>query len=360
MTEAALAELARSIQPPDAQARSAARSRQNRLTKPPGALGRLEEISIWLAGIRVQERPLVHDKVVITAAGDHGIALQGVSAYPQAVTAQMVLNFLAGGAAVNVLARQAGARVVVVDAGVAAALPDHPRLLQRSAGPGTADISMGPAMTRDRAVERLLAGAALAVEQIQAGADVIGIGDMGIGNTTPSAAITAVFTGMPAAVVTGRGTGVSDARFAEKVLRIEQAIAVNRPDPTDAIGVLAAIGGYEIGFLAGVCLGAAAGQRPVVIDGFIATAAALVAAGIAPIAGEYMLAAHRSAEPGHDAALRHLGLTPLLDLGMRLGEGTGAVLGIILLEAAARLLDEMATFDEAGVSDSDEASAGEA
>ncbi|MHB8577663.1 MAG: nicotinate-nucleotide--dimethylbenzimidazole phosphoribosyltransferase, partial [Dehalococcoidia bacterium] len=299
------------------------------------------------------------DKVVITAAADHGVARQGVSAYPSEVTAQMVLNFLAGGAAVNVLARQAGARVIVVDAGVAADLPADARLERRAVRRGTDDISAGPAMSVAEATACLLAGAELAGREASVGADVFGIGDMGIGNTTPSAAITAVITGSPPAAVTGRGTGVSDDRYVEKLRRIELALSVNAPDPTDGIEVLAKIGGLEIGFLAGVCIGAAAARRPVVLDGFIATAAALIAATVAPATRDYMLASHRSAEPGHRAALAHLGLEPLLDLGLRLGEGTGALLGITLLDSAARLLDEMATFAEAGVSGSDEATAGE-
>jgi nicotinate-nucleotide--dimethylbenzimidazole phosphoribosyltransferase len=343
------------ILPPDAAAAAAARARQDQLTKPPGALGRLEELSIWLAGVRGEAIPRIRRKVIVTAAADHGVALHGVSAYPPEVTPQMVLNFLAGGAAVNVLARHAGAEVIVVDAGVAGDLPDDPRLLRLGQRRGTADLSSGPAMNREEALRCLLAGAELAAEQAEAGADVLAIGDMGIGNTTASAAITSVFTGLPPATVTGRGTGVSDERYAEKVRRIEAGLAVNRPNPLDGVDVLAKVGGLEIGFLAGVCLGAAALRRPVVLDGFIASAAAQVAQSLAPGSVAYMLAAHRSAEPGHVAALAQLGLSPLLDLGMRLGEGTGAALGIMLLEAAARVLAEMATFAEAGVSGSDEA-----
>lgn len=352
-------EFAVRIAPLDQAAMAAARARQDQLTKPPGALGRLEELSIWLAGVRGVPLPSLRDKVIITAAGDHGVARLGVSAYPQEVTGQMVLNFLAGGAAVNVLARQAGARVVVVDAGVAAELPDHPRLVRRSAGRGTADISSGPAMSREQAIACLRSGAELAREQIRRGADIVAIGDMGIGNTTPSAAITAVFTGMPPAAVTGRGTGVGGERLADKIRRIEQALALNAPDALDGIDVLSKVGGFEIGFLAGVCLGAAAERRPVVLDGFIAAAAALIAVAVAPELRPYLLAAHRSAETGHDAALAHLGLVPLLDLQLRLGEGTGAALGIMLLEAAARTLSEMATFAEAGVAGSDDVTPGE-
>lgn len=350
----ALEAIAGRIAQPDQDAIAAAAARQAQLTKPPGALGRLEDLSVWLAGVRGTPRPRLREKVIVTAAADHAVARHGVSAYPSEVTAQMVLNFLAGGAAVNVLARHAGARVIVVDAGVAAPLPAHPALLSRRGGDGCDDISTGPAMRRERAVACLLAGARLAQEQAEQGVDALGVGEMGIGNTTPSAAITAVFSGMPPAAVTGRGTGVGDDRLAEKVARIEQAIALNAPDPTDGIDVLAKVGGFEIGFLAGVCIGGAASHLPVVVDGFIATAAALIAVAVAPDCRAYLLAAHRSAEPGHAAALAHLGLTPLLDLGLRLGEGTGAALGLMLLEAAARILDEMATFAEAGVSDSDD------
>lgn len=342
------------ISPLDQDAISTAQTRQSQLTKPPGALGRLEDLSVWLAGVRGIPRPRLREKVIVTAAADHGVARHGVSAYPPEVTAQMVQNFLAGGAAVNVLGRHAGARVLVVDAGVAAPLPEHPALLSRRGGNGSGDISSGPAMSPEQAIACLLGGARLALEQGQIGVDAIGIGDMGIGNTTPSAAITAVFSGLPPAVVTGRGTGVSDERLAEKVTRIERAIALNAPDPTDGIDVLAKVGGFEIGFLSGVCIGGAAARLPIVLDGFIATAAALIAVAVAPECRGYLLAAHRSAEPGHGAALSHLGLTPLLDLGLRLGEGTGAALGLMLLEAAARVLDEMATFTEAGVSDSDD------
>lgn len=347
------------IAPLDAAAMVAARARQDRLTKPPGALGRLEELSVWLAGVRGTPKPRVEEKLIVTAAADHGVARRGVSAYPAEVTGQMVLNFLAGGAAVNVLARHVGARVLVVDAGVAALPSSDPRLLVRAPQRGTADISTGPAMAREVAVSCLLSGAELAAEEAGRSVDVIGVGDMGIGNTTPSAAITAVFSGLSPFAVTGRGTGIDDAALAAKITRVEEALAVNAPDPTDGVDVLAKVGGLEIGFLAGVSLGAAAARLPVMVDGFIATAAALIAAAVAPEVRSYLLAAHRSAEPGHDAALAQLGLRPLLDLQMRLGEGTGAALGIGLLEAAARVLSEMATFEEAGVSDSDSVSAGE-
>jgi nicotinate-nucleotide--dimethylbenzimidazole phosphoribosyltransferase len=307
-----------------------------------------------MAGVRGEPVPTIGRKVIVTAAGDHGVTEQGVSAYPREVTGQMLLNFLNGGAAVNVLGRHCGADVIVVDAGVDASLPDHPLLLKRSAGRGTADFTRGPAMSREQAVDCVLAGATLAREQIAAGADLIAAGDMGIGNTTSAAAITAAVTGMPAEAVTGRGTGVSDERLAHKTRIVEQALALHHPDPADGIGLLSAVGGFEIAFLTGVLLGAATGRRPALLDGFISSAAGLAACAIEPQAVDYLLASHCSAELGHRVLLAHLGKQPLLDLGMRLGEGTGAALAIGILEAAAKCLSEMATFESAGVSDSDE------
>jgi len=353
--EQELAQLAGTIGPLDERAMAAARARQDNLTKPPGSLGRLEELSIWLAGVRGEAVPGIRNKVIVTAAADHGVALRGVSAYPREVTAQMVLNFLQGGAAVNVLARQAGARVVVVDAGVDADLPDHPSLLHRSAGRGTADFSVGPAMSRKQAVGCVLSGAEIASAEIAAGADLFAAGEMGIGNTTAAAAIAAAITGMPADAVTGRGTGISDERLRAKAALIEAALALHHPDPSDGIDLLSKVGGFEIGFLAGVLLGAAAGRRPALLDGFISTAAGAVACALAPAAGDYFLASHCSAELGHRILLDHLGKRPLLDLGMRLGEGTGAALAMMIVQASAACLSEMATFESAGVSGSDDA-----
>ncbi|MGH2588617.1 MAG: nicotinate-nucleotide--dimethylbenzimidazole phosphoribosyltransferase [Dehalococcoidia bacterium] len=346
------------IAPPDAPAREAAAARQATLTKPPGSLGRLEELSIWLAGVHGSARPRPQHPTLILVAADHGVARRGVSAYPAEVTGQMVRNFVAGGAAVNVLARQTGTRVLIVDAGVAAPLDDLDSVIRRSHGPGTADLSAGPAMSRETAERTIAAGIELAAQALADGADVLLVGEMGIGNTTAAAAITAAFTGLPAETVTGRGTGVSDERYAGKVAVVRDAVALHRPDPTDAVGVLSAVGGFEIGVLAGVMLAGASGRVPVIVDGFITTAAALIAAGVAPEVRGYLLASHRSAEIGHAAALDHLGIAPLLDLGLRLGEGTGALLALPLLDAASRLLDEMATFAEAGVAGSDDASNG--
>jgi nicotinate-nucleotide--dimethylbenzimidazole phosphoribosyltransferase len=339
------------IQPLDNDAMRAARARQDQLTKPQGSLGRLEALSVQLAGITRKVRPRFVQPAIITMAGDHGVARQGVSAYPAEVTPQMVLNFLRGGAAINVLARHVGARVVVVDIGVAADLPAHPELVNVKIAKGTRDFSIGPAMTRDEARRAVEAGIEIVTREIERGADLIGTGDMGIGNTTPSSAIVATITRRPVREVTGRGTGVDDAGLARKIATIERGIEINKPNPNDALDVLADVGGFEIGGLAGVMLGAAARGVPVVIDGFISGAAALIAYGLAPAVQPYLIAAHRSVEIGHRAMLEHLRLEPLLDLDLRLGEGTGAALGISLCIAAAKILDEMATFGEAGVSE---------
>lgn len=348
----------RRIRPPDAAAQGAARARQAQLTKPPGSLGRLEELSVWLAGVRGEARPRPSRPALILAAADHGVARRGVSAYPAEVTAQMVANFARGGAAVNVLARQMGARVLIVDAGVAAPAGDYPAVLSRRHGPGTQDLSDGPAMSRPTAAACVSTGVELAEEAIAGGADLLSVGEMGIGNTTAAAAVTAAFTGLTAEAVTGRGTGVADERYARKVETVRAALRLHAPDPTDPLGVLAAVGGFEIGVLAGAMLAGAAARVPVMLDGFITAASALIACGLAPDVRAYLLASHRSAEIGHGAALDLLGLTPLLDLGLRLGEGTGALLALPLLDAAARLLDEMATFAEAGVSGADGPPAG--
>ena len=351
---ALISETVAAIGVPDASATAAADRRQHDLTKPPGALGRLEALATRIAGITGQARPRLDRRLIVVAAGDHGVAAQGVSAYPAEVTAQMVANFLAGGAAINVLAAHAGARVRVVDAGVAGETPDDPRLLRLRLAPGTRDMTREPAMTRALAQRAIAEGIALvARERAEGGVDLIAAGEMGIGNTTAAAAIVAAVTGRPPRAVTGRGTGVDDAHFERKVAAIERALALHRPDPDDGIGLLAAVGGFEIGVLAGVYLGAAAARLPVLMDGVISGAAALIAEAVAPASRAFVLAAHRSPEPGHAAILEHLALEPLLDLGLRLGEGSGAALGMTLCVAACRLLDEMATFAEAGVSESD-------
>jgi len=335
----------------DKAAADAARARQDTLTKPGGSLGRLEDLSVQLAAITGQSRPTVARKAVIVMAGDHGVTAEGVSAYPAEVTPQMVLNFLHGGAAINVLARQAQARVVVVDIGVAADMAPMPGLVQRKVAHGTKNMVQGPAMTRAEAEAAIGVGLDVVQAEIARGLDLVATGDMGIGNTTPSAAMAAVMTGRPVAQVTGRGTGVDDAGLARKVAMIERALAVNRPDPKDALDVVCKVGGFEIAGLAGVILGAAAHRVPVVIDGFISGAAALLAAGLQPAVKPYLIAAHQSVEIGHRAMLELLGLRPLFDLGLRLGEGTGAALAFHIIEASARVLNEMATFGDANVSE---------
>ena len=344
------------IKPVDRQAMAEARLRQDILTKPQGSLGRLEELSIQLAGIQGKSIPQIRHKAIITMAGDHGVVAEGVSAFPQQVTAQMVYNFLGGGAGINVIARQVAARIIVVDMGVATELEPNPQLLSRKVAFGTQNMSQGPAMTREQAVRAIETGIEVMASEVAKGLDIVGTGDMGIGNTTASSAICAVMTEKPVAEVTGRGTGIADKQLTHKIEVISRALAVNRPDPKQPLDVLAKVGGFEIGGLVGVMLAAAAHRIPVVIDGFISGAAALIATALSPRLDDFLIAAHVSAEAGHQLLLRHLGLKPLLDLGMRLGEGTGAALGIFLAEAAARVLAEMSTFAEAGVSGRNEPS----
>lgn len=346
-----LEETIRAIPALDEKAMAAARVRQADLTKPRGALGRLEDLSIRLAGMTGQARPSFPHKGVILMAADHGVVEEGVSLYPQAVTREMVFNFLHGGAGINSIARLAGARVSVVDMGVIGGFPVSPGLSCRMIDFGTRNMARGPAMTLAQAREAVEAGIGSFEEEYAKGLDLVATGDMGIGNTTASAAIAAVFTGRPAGEVTGQGTGIGAAQYLHKIEVIRRALELNRPDPADALGVLSKVGGFEIGGLAGVIVGAAARRVPVVIDGYISGAAALVACALAPSCRDYLIAGHVSAEPGHRILLGHLGLEPLLDLGMRLGEGTGAALAMLLVEAAVRTLDEMATFSEAGVSD---------
>ncbi|MFC2032864.1 nicotinate-nucleotide--dimethylbenzimidazole phosphoribosyltransferase [Chloroflexota bacterium] len=341
------------IKPLDKEAMAKARARQDMLTKPQGSLGRLEELSIQLAGIQGKPVPQINHKAIITMAGDHGVVAEGISLFHQAVTAQMVYNFLGGGAGINVLARQVGARIVVVDMGVATELEASPQLLSRKVAFGTRDMTRGPAMTEEQAVKAIETGIEIVSTEVAKGLDVVGTGDMGIGNTTTSSAICAIMSGKPVAEVTGRGTGLGDKQLAHKIEVIDRALAVNQPDSKEPLSVLAKIGGFEIGGLVGVMLAAAAHRIPVVIDGFISGAAALIAAALSPITQDYMIASHVSVEAGHKLLLGHLGLRPLLNLGMRLGEGSGAALGIFLTEVAARILAEMATFAEAGISEKD-------
>jgi nicotinate-nucleotide--dimethylbenzimidazole phosphoribosyltransferase len=335
------------IQPADEGARAAAQAAFDAKTKPRASLGRLEELGCRIASIRGFV-PRQLDAVVVVAAADHGVAAEGVSAYPQEVTLQMVANFATGGAAINVLSRQAGARLIVVDAGTASTV-DHREVRAVRLGDGTANLAAGPAMSREQATRGVLEGAALADELRDA--DVVALGEMGIGNTTAASGLVAALVGIDPALVCGRGTGLDDEGIARKIATVRQALAVNDVDPQDPLGVLAAVGGFEIAFLTGVALGCAANRTVVLLDGFITGAAALVAARLGAASVDAMIASHRSPEPGHAVVLDALGLEPLLDLGLRLGEGSGAALALPLLSASVALLEEMATFADAGVTD---------
>jgi nicotinate-nucleotide--dimethylbenzimidazole phosphoribosyltransferase len=344
------------IRPGDAAAAAQARAREDALTKPRGALGVLEDVAVRLSAVAgVCPPPVPAAPAVAVFAADHGVHAQGVTPWPQEVTAQMVANLLAGGAAVNALARQLGVRVVVVDVGVVGPVDPEPGLWQRKVRGGTRDLTVEPAMARDEAEAAIVVGIEVAERLADEGADLLLTGDMGIANTTPSAALIAAFTGAPADAVTGRGTGVDDDTLVRKVDAVRRGLALHRLTPgtagTDPVAALAAVGGLEHAALAGFILGGAARRIPVVLDGVIAGAAALVAVALAPPAVDACLAGHRSAEPGHAHALRALGLRPLVDLDLRLGEGTGAVLAVPLVQAAAAALRDMATFDAAGVVD---------
>jgi nicotinate-nucleotide--dimethylbenzimidazole phosphoribosyltransferase len=335
----------------DAAVAAATQSRLDRLTKPQGSLGRLEQLAVQYCAIRGECKPAVPRGRVCTFAADHGVVDEGVSAYPRDVTAQMVLNFLRGGAGVNVLARHTGVDVRVVDIGVAHDFGPILGLLHRKLMMGTRNMLQAAAMDRNTAEEAVEIGMALASEAIEEGVTLIGTGEMGIGNTTASAAITAVMTGAPVEHVTGTGTGIDELVRRRKILVIERALNLHRPNSDDPIDVLAKIGGLEIAGMTGLILGAAAARIPVVLDGFIAGAAALIACALQPRCVQYMIASHRSVERGHQLLLEKLGLEPLLDLDLRLGEGTGACLGMSLVQAAIKVLSEMATFGEAGVSE---------
>ncbi|MDD4889130.1 MAG: nicotinate-nucleotide--dimethylbenzimidazole phosphoribosyltransferase [Phycisphaerae bacterium] len=343
------------IRPADAAARAAAKARLDQLIMPHWALGRLMDLAVDLAGMAGTAKPSVARKAIITMAGDHGVTAEGVSKYPSEVTPQMVMNFVAGGAGINALARLVGARVVVVDMGVAgdlSALAKAGKIVSRRIAPGAANIARGPAMSREDAARSIEAGIGI-VNELADQIDVFGTGDMGIGNTTPSSAIIAAIAGITGdrlSEITGRGTGIDDAQFKNKVAVIQRALDVNKPNGKDGLDVLAKVGGFEIGGIAGVILGAAALRKPVVIDGFISTAGAMIAHLLAPTSAQYMIAAHRSVEAGHRLMQKVLGKEPLLDLNMRLGEGTGAALAMNLIEAAVRILTEVATFEEASVS----------
>jgi len=328
-----------------------AHSRLASLTMPHWALGRLMDLAKTIAGITRSLRPSLARKVIVTMAADHGVVAEGVSKYPQEVTAQMVANFVAGGAGINALARQGGAEICIVDMGVAGdlrAFAQTGTFIDKKIAAGTENMARGPAMTRAQAIGSIEAGIDV-VSGMRDTMDIVGTGDMGIGNTTPSAAIAALITGKPVAAVTGRGTGIDDGQRQHKIAVIEKSLALNRPDAKDPLDVLAKVGGFEIGGIAGVILGAAAQGKPILIDGFISTAGAFIAQGLCPRAMDYVIAAHRSVEPGHNIMLDHLNKQALLDLDLRLGEGTGAALAMNLADAAVAILTEVATFEEAQV-----------
>ncbi len=344
-----LQEKLRQVEPLNEGAMAQTQSRLDDLTKPPGSLGILEEIARKIAGITGREQPEIHRKISILMAADHGVVEEGVSAYPSAVTAQMVLNFLRGGAAMNVLSRHVGAELAVMDVGVASDLPDHPMLWKRKVAYGTKNMVKEPAMTTWETLEAIKNGYEMAVHYIKKGTELIGTGEMGIGNTTSSTALLVHFAGIPVYDVVGRGTGVDDERLKLKIKAIEGALKQNKPSyaPLEA---LACVGGLEIAGLVGVFLACAVKRVPAVVDGFISAAAALVASRMHPQIRDYMLASHLSEEPGHRLMLELIGIKPILHMKMRLGEGTGAALAMNIIEASLKILREMATFSSAGVS----------
>ena len=350
-----LDEIIKRIEKIDYSLEEETQKRLDNLTKPQGSLGRLEELAKRIVAITRNPTPPVKNKVIFTMAGDHGVTEEGISAYPKEVTPQMVYNFIKGGAGINVLARHVGARVVIVDMGVACDLEGHPSLVIKKVNYGTKNMAKGPAMSRGEAIKSIESGMEIFEKEFLGGIDIAGTGDMGIGNTTPSSAITSVITGKPVEDVTGRGTGIDDGALSNKIAIIKKAIGMNKPDAKDAIDILSKVGGFEIGGLTGIILAAAARKVPVVIDGFISGAAALIAYTLVPEVKYYMIAAHCSVERGHRAALDHIGLRPLLDLNLRLGEGTGAALGMSIVEASVKILTEMATFKSAAVSQKDDA-----
>ncbi len=336
----------------DSTSMDQAQKRQNQLTKPLGSLGRLEDLSVQLAGIRREFLPELKKRAIFTFAADHHVVFEeGIASAPMEITAQQVSNFSNGGGAVNALAKHCGAKVIVVDMGVATPYDRKDSVKNKFIAPGASNIAKGPAMSREQAVRSLEAGIEVVLEELNSGLHIIGVGEMGIGNTTPSSAIYSLYTGLSPQEITGPGAGIDGELLKKKVLVVEKALEVNKPDKNDAIDVLSKIGGFEIGAMAGAMLGAAANNIPVVVDGFISTAAAYLARNLNPLVDNYLILSHHSAETGYGHATGYLGKKPLLDLGFRLGEGTGAALGISLAVAASVALREIATFDEAKVTD---------
>ena len=348
--EDSVRELAGEVRPLDEDAVARARDRHPMLAKPPGSLGRLEELGAQLSGMVGEVPPPVpEDPAVVICAGDHGVLARGVSPWPKAVTAAMVGSFCAGDAAANAIARTVGARLSVLDVGVASGLERHPLLRTAKVRPGTEDLSRGPAMSREDAARAITRGGGIAEELIESGVDLLVTGDMGIGNTTPAAALISAFTGRPPEEVTGRGTGIDDETFELKVRVVEEALRLHEPDSGDPLGALAALGGLEHAAIVGIVLVGAVYGVPVVLDGVVSNSAALVAHALAPDCSGYLIAGHLSIEQGAAVALKQLGLEPVLDLRMRLGEGTGGLLTVPVVQAAARVLGEMATLEEMGV-----------
>ncbi|MFC2140407.1 nicotinate-nucleotide--dimethylbenzimidazole phosphoribosyltransferase [Candidatus Auribacterota bacterium] len=351
-----LADTIKKIEKIDYSLNEETQKRLDNLTKPPGSLGRLEDIAKQIVEITQKKNPDLKNKVIFTLAGDHGIAEEGVSAFPQEVTPQMVYNFIHGGAAINVLARHVGAKVIVADMGVKTKLDidkqANPNFKDKKIGPGTKNMLKGPAMSKEEAIKSIEAGIELFEEEFNNnGIDIVGTGEMGIGNTTPASAITSVVTDNPVEDVTGKGTGITDKKLMFKITYIQRAIRHNDPLYKDGIDVLSKVGGFEIGGLVGVILAAAKNRVPIVVDGFISASAALLAYTLEHKVKDYLLGSHNSVEQGHKAIMNFMGIKPLFDLGLRLGEGTGAAIAMGIIEASLKILNEMATFESAGVSD---------
>ncbi|QGG46890.1 nicotinate-nucleotide--dimethylbenzimidazole phosphoribosyltransferase [Heliorestis convoluta] len=345
-----LEQVIKQIKPLDQKIIEATQAHLDSLTKPQGSLGMLEDIGKQVAAIYGSVKPPLTKKKVVIMAGDHGVAAEGVSAYPPEVTPQMVLNYMNGGAGINVMANHAGASLICVDVGVAVDLPDLPNLIRKKIAYGTKNMTQGPAMTREEAEKALLIGVETVEQLSKEGITLLAPGDMGIANTTSSAAIIAALGNVPVEQVVGRGTGINDERYKRKIEAVRKALAVNKPDSNDSLDVLAKVGGLEIAGMAGLMIGAAVYGMPVVIDGFNATAAALIAGTLAPLSRAYMIGSHLSAEPGHKFMLEYLGIKPMLTMNLRLGEATGAVLVMSMVDCAIKILREMATFEDAGVS----------